>query len=69
MECEILINGEVYTVPSDGNISEALKIAGISDFNGIALAINGDVIPKNDWAQVTIKNKDSLLIVSATQGG
>lgn len=36
---------------------------------GIAVAINDTVVPKNDWATRYIQSRDRVLIISATQGG
>ena len=37
--------------------------------NGIAVAINGQVVPKTSWTEVTINENDEILIIKATQGG
>lgn len=36
---------------------------------GIAVAINNQVIPKTAWATTPIRHQDSILVISATQGG
>lgn len=36
---------------------------------GIAVAIDGQVIPKSQWSKTEIKNNQSILIIKATQGG
>jgi sulfur carrier protein len=36
---------------------------------GIAVAINGQVIPKDLWTETNVKENDELLIIKATQGG
>lgn len=36
---------------------------------GIAVAINGQVIPKDSWLETRINENDELLIIKATQGG
>lgn len=36
---------------------------------GIAVAINNQVIPQHAWATTLLSNNDSILIISATQGG
>nr|WP_314840293.1 sulfur carrier protein ThiS [uncultured Flavobacterium sp.] len=37
--------------------------------NGIAVAINNTVIPKSNWNLHPIQETDTILIISATQGG
>ena len=36
---------------------------------GIALALNGEVVPKTDWKEVFIQEQDFIEIVHARQGG
>lgn len=36
---------------------------------GIAVAVNGRVIPKDLWAETEVKENDDVLIIKATQGG
>lgn len=36
---------------------------------GIAVAINNQVIPKTAWATTLLQHQDSILIITATQGG
>ncbi|WP_164112565.1 MULTISPECIES: sulfur carrier protein ThiS [Sphingobacterium] len=37
--------------------------------NGIAVAINSSVIPREDWPSTPIADQDEILIITATQGG
>ena len=37
--------------------------------NGIAIAVNGSVIPRKDWENYLLKENDEVLIIKATQGG
>jgi sulfur carrier protein len=36
---------------------------------GIAVALNNRIIPLSAWAETPLNNKDSILIITATQGG
>ncbi len=36
---------------------------------GIAVALNSQVIPKNLWESTSLQQNDSILIITATQGG
>lgn len=36
---------------------------------GVAVAINGQVIPKDSWPQTPVSENDDILIIKATQGG
>ncbi|MEJ5103591.1 sulfur carrier protein ThiS [Chryseobacterium sp. MYb328] len=36
---------------------------------GIAVALNNRIIPLSAWAETFLNNLDSILIITATQGG
>lgn len=36
---------------------------------GIAVALNNQVVPHTQWAATALSNGDSILIITATQGG
>lgn len=36
---------------------------------GIAVALNNSIVPQPSWPETFLKNKDSILIITATQGG
>jgi sulfur carrier protein len=36
---------------------------------GIAVALNNHIIPQHSWAETFLSDKDSVLIITATQGG
>lgn len=36
---------------------------------GIAVALNNRIIPQSFWAETILNDKDSILIITATQGG
>jgi len=37
--------------------------------NGVAVAVNGQVVPKTSWTETTVNENDDILIIKATQGG
>ncbi|MGB1268833.1 MAG: sulfur carrier protein ThiS [Flavobacteriaceae bacterium] len=37
--------------------------------NGIAVAVNNQIITKSDWASTLLIENDEVLIIQATQGG
>jgi sulfur carrier protein len=36
---------------------------------GIAVAVNGEVVPRSDWPGTTLADGDRVEVLSATQGG
>ncbi|MFH6987002.1 sulfur carrier protein ThiS [Flavobacterium collinsii] len=55
--------------------AESLSIQSLLDLeipnkqNGIAVAINNNVVPRTNWNQHLVSETDEILIISATQGG
>ncbi|MEW6772801.1 MAG: sulfur carrier protein ThiS [Bacteroidota bacterium] len=39
------------------------------DKKGVAVAVNDNIIPKNDWKNLKINDKDEILVIIAAQGG
>ena len=65
----ISLNDETREVSDGCNLHEALNTLGFSSTNGCAVALNEEVIPRENWASRTLSNGDRVLIVQATQGG
>lgn len=67
---EIKVNNQIKKITSNSLTVQALLDLEIPNKqNGIALAINNVVVPKSNWNSHHIKEKDEILIISATQGG
>lgn len=65
---EVYLNGNI-TESSKESLYDFLDEQDILDRNGIAVALNEEVIPKSAWQNQKIKNNDKILIITATQGG
>ena len=65
---EIFINNSTHTFSQEIDLVEMLKQLKLSS-QGVAIAINNTVIPKNEWQEHTLKNQDQITLIQATQGG
>lgn len=65
---EVQVNGIKHEIDLEMNVSRLLSILSISSL-GIAVAVNGAVVPKTQWTQATLHPNDSITIIKATQGG
>lgn len=64
----VTVNNKTHSLQKSIVVKTLLKELGIAT-NGIAVAVNKEILPKEDWATATLKNNDTVLIIQATQGG
>jgi thiamine biosynthesis protein ThiS len=65
---KIVVNHEVFTVPQESNLNDALKLLGFE--NGyFAVAVNRKVIAKDLYQQFLLQADDHIDIVAPMQGG
>lgn len=64
----VFVNESKIEVEEHITIQQLLHKTNTS-INGIAIAVNNEVVPKNNWNSKQIVSNDSILIIKATQGG
>ena len=64
----VLVNENPIEIEENATLSQLLQKVNTS-VEGIAIAINDEIIAKNTWKSKSIKNNDNVLIIKATQGG
>ena len=62
------INGRRESL-SAATLSGLLEQRGIELTRGVAIALNGAVVPRARWAQTAVQAGDTVEIVRAMQGG
>ena len=65
---KIYLNGKENQI-NHSSLEALLVERGLLKKNGIALAVNNQVIPRANWTKVMLENNDKILIITATQGG
>lgn len=60
-------NQEITVTPQSLQDLLLLKLGEVPQ--GIAVAINGNVIRKNDYLTIEIKENDQIMVITATAGG
>jgi sulfur carrier protein len=71
---QITVNEKELTLAEETTVELLLGTTEAADCSrtqrtGIAVAVNGSVIPQSEWSSRYISDGDSVLIVSAAQGG
>lgn len=65
----IFINDEPTEFEQSPSILEILTHHQVTELQGIAVAINDEVIPKANWKKIALLKNDRLMLIRATQGG
>ena len=65
----VKVNGEEKSLNSSCSISDFLTGLGLGDRKAIAVALNGTVVPRDQYDRTRIDNEDTLEIVRAIGGG
>lgn len=65
---KIEINGEPKEVDNAIDLNSLVNNV-VSDTQGLAVALNNTVVPKNNWDKTTLNESDKILLIRATQGG
>ncbi|WP_293906239.1 MULTISPECIES: sulfur carrier protein ThiS [unclassified Sphingobacterium] len=67
---ELTINHQIRFFDPAPPSLEALVLLELSAMTqGVAVAINNQVIPKDDWPATTLKAHDQIILITASQGG
>lgn len=65
---KIEINGESKIIDDSTNLKELINQV-VQDQKGLAVAVNNQVIPKENWNSSLLNEADKVLLIRATQGG
>jgi len=66
---EITINHKNFTLGDAAGLREALQAVQVTDTNGVAIAVNNQVVPRADWPGYVLQPGDKITLIRATQGG
>ena len=67
---KLIVNGKEVDTEPDVTVEALLAQSLKTDVrDGIAVAVNGEVVPKGCWSERTLQANDRLEIIRAVQGG
>jgi sulfur carrier protein len=69
VQASIHVNGQDEPLAADTLAALLAEKAVDTGQRGIAVAVNGAMVPRAAWAQTTLRPGDSVEIVRARQGG
>lgn len=66
---EIIVNQETYAVSDNCSLEHLFDFILQPQTQGIAIAVNQEIISRNDWKVYQLQPGDKITIIKATQGG
>ena len=66
----VSINSEKKDIEHVDTLETLLRLVGVSsETRGVAVALNGEVVPKSAWASARVQEGDAVEVIHAVQGG
>ena len=66
----VLINGEPRELPARTTLAAAVaSLPAVSEGRGVAVALDGEVVPRGAWTRTELTEGAAVEIVVAVQGG
>jgi thiazole synthase len=66
----IELNGERVELPDGATVATAIDASGAAaDQRGVAVAVDGEVIPKSEWEATALSEGQEIEVLAAIQGG
>jgi sulfur carrier protein len=65
----VTINGERRDFGERVTIEAAVRAAGAPDGRGVAVALDGEVVPRGEWASTEVRDGQEVEVLRAVQGG
>ncbi|WP_312193351.1 sulfur carrier protein ThiS [Sphingobacterium sp.] len=67
---ELTINHQIrFFDPAPTSLEDLLLLELSGKTQGVAVAINNKVVPKDDWGLMILKPHDQIILITASQGG
>jgi sulfur carrier protein len=66
----IELNGNAVELPAGSRVDDVVSHAGADpERRGVAVAVDGEVVPRSEWEQTTLREGQRVEVVGAIQGG
>jgi len=64
------LNGDLAVLPDGAVLADAVRESGVEPGGrGIAVALDGEVVPRSEWSETSLREGQSVEVVAAIQGG
>lgn len=68
MTLSVSVNGESRTVEVGSTVADVVAVLS-GGGRGVAVARNGEVVPRREWADTPLRDDDLIEVLTAAQGG
>jgi sulfur carrier protein len=65
----IFVNDRPRSLTASPTLSVLVRELGLAERKGVAIALNGAVVPRAEWPVRALAAADRVLVIQATQGG
>jgi sulfur carrier protein len=66
----VVLNGEERELADGASVEAAVAASGAQDpVRGVAVAVDGEVVPRGEWARITLRDGQRVEVLQAVQGG
>lgn len=66
----VVVNGETVDIEAPASVVDVLQRINVNvDAAGVAVARNGDVVPRSAWTTACVVAGDQIEVLHAVQGG
>jgi sulfur carrier protein len=66
----IWVNGQERELSNGATVADAVEATGAArDGRGIAVALDGEIVPRDRWQQTAVADGQHVEVVQAVQGG
>jgi sulfur carrier protein len=67
---ELTVNGKTRSMPDGATVADVIAVFKTqASEHGIAVAVNGEVVPRREWALTGVSDSDKVEVLGAAQGG
>ena len=66
---KVELNGRTVELPAAATVRDALAAAGVDRTRGVAVAVGGEVVRRDEWSTRELDEGDAVEVVRAVQGG
>ncbi len=66
---KVELNGSAQDLPVDATLADAVRAAGAEEARGVAVALDGEVVPRGEWDRTPLAEGSKVEALAAIQGG